>query len=273
MPRPVPKGRSDVTQPVLHHRLPADDKEISLTFGKGLSVMMAFEGARADLTIGEISEKIGLNRAVARRLVRTLEQLGFVVQDRGRYRLTPRVLGLTRGFMESHSIPRVVQPVLRAASIEIGESVSFAMRDGEEAVYVAHAFVPSRFTLNMVTVGSSAPLLPTAVGRVILAFLPQAQLDQILLQAEQVRYTDQTQTDPAVLRAQLREISLRGFAWLQSEYVEGVASLAVPVFDPQRRIIGAVSIIFPSGHYPATQVETEFVRHLQHCAEAVGSVF
>src|SRR5690606_14516701 len=100
----------------LHELLDKEDKEVSLTFGKGLSVMLAFEGRNGELTISEIAAKVGLNRAVTRRLVRTLEQLGFVSHDRGRFQLTPRVLRLTRGFMENRSIPQVVLPVLRVAA-------------------------------------------------------------------------------------------------------------------------------------------------------------
>src|SRR5690606_6747418 len=208
--------------------LDMDGQEASLTFGKGLSVILAFQGKSRELTITEIAAKVGLNGAVTWRLWRTLEQLGYVSHDRGRYQLMPRMLRLTHGFMEARSIPQVVQPVLRATSHEIGESVSLSMLDGDEAIYVAHAFVPSRFTLNMVTIGSRVPLAPTAIGRAMLAYLDKPHRDQILDRLGLTAYTSATVTDYKNFVDLLNHIRISGFSVTESEYVEGVSSLAVP---------------------------------------------
>lgn len=257
----------------LHEMLHKDDKEVSLTFGKGLAVIMAFEGRNRDLSISEIAERVGVNRTVTRRLVRTLEQLGFVSRDRGRYQLTPRVLRLTRGFLEGRSIPQVVQPVLRSTSQEIGESVSFAMLDGEEAVYVAHAFVPNRFSLNMVTVGSRVPLAPTAVGRAILAFLDDEARHAVLDRTDLTAYTPSTKVERRTLEGLLGEIRSTGHCLSDSEYVEGVSSLAVPVMGQGERVAGALSMIFPQGQYAEPELREKLVPRLHACANHVGSVF
>ncbi|MCG6115919.1 MAG: helix-turn-helix domain-containing protein [Mesorhizobium sp.] len=257
----------------MHDLLDKDDKEVSLTFGKGLSVVMAFEGRTRELTISEIAAKVNLNRAVTRRLVRTLEQLGFVSHERGRYQLTPRVLRFTRGFLETRSIPQVVQPVLRNVSHEIGESVSFAMQDGDEAVYVAHAFVPSRFSLNMVTVGSRVPFAPTAIGRAILAFLEEPERAAILDRLGWTPYTPHTVVQRQAFTDLLDSIRLRGFAFSESEYVQGVSSIALPVFDRSSRVIGAVSIIFPQGQYTETELHDRIISKLHRCATDIGAVF
>lgn len=257
----------------LHEMLSGEDKEVSLTFGKGLSVIMAFEGRNRELSLTEIAERVGLNRAVTRRLVRTLDQLGFVSHDRGRYQLTPRVLRLTRGFLETRSIPQVVQPVLRSTSHEIGESVSFAMLDGEEAVYVAHAFVPSRFSLNMVTVGSRVPLAPTAVGRAILAFMDAPARAALVERLGLTAYTAHTNVEREALGRLLGEIRAQGYCLSEAEYVEGVSSLAVPVFDQGRRVVGALSIIFPQGQYGEAELREKLVAKLEASATDIGSVF
>ncbi|NMG41865.1 helix-turn-helix domain-containing protein [Chelativorans sp. ZYF759] len=257
----------------MHDLLDKEDKEVSLTFGKGLSVIMAFEGRNRDLTISEIAEKVSLNRAVARRLVRTLEQLGFVSHERGRYQLTPRVLRLSRGFLETRSIPQVVQPVLRNVSHEIGESVSFAMQDGDEAVYVAHAFVPSRFSLNMVTVGSRVPFAPTAIGRAILAFLDETERAAILERLGLTPYTSHTVVERQALNDLLNSVRMTGFSFSESEYVEGVSSVALPVFDRGAHVVGAVSIIFPQGQYNERELHDRIVSKLHRCAADIGAVF
>jgi IclR family pca regulon transcriptional regulator len=257
----------------MHDLLDKDDKEVSLTFGKGLSVVMAFEGRNSELSISEIAAKVDLNRAVTRRLVRTLEQLGFVTHDRGRYQLTPRVLRLTRGFMETRSIPQVVQPVLRSTSHEIGESVSFAMLDGDEAVYVAHAFVPSRFSLNMVTVGSRVPLAPTAIGRAILAFLEPSERETVLERLGLTAYTQNTLVEREQFAERLNAIRISGFSFSESEYVQGVSSLALPVFGRNSRAVGAVSIIFPQGQYTEDDMHDRLISNLRRCATDIGAVF
>lgn len=256
-----------------HELLDKDDKEVSLTFSKGLSVILAFEGRNRELTITEIANKVGLNRAVTRRLVRTLEQLGYVGHDRGRYMLMPRMLRLTHGFMEARSISQVVQPVLRSISHEIGESVSLSMLDGDEAIYVAHAFVPSRFTLNMVTIGSRVPLAPTAIGRAMLAYLDKPHRDQILDRLGLTAYTPTTVTDRKNFIDLLNLIRISGFSVTEAEYVEGVSSLAVPVFSSNGQIAGAVSIIFPQGQYTEEEIQGRLREQLTRCANDIASVF
>lgn len=253
--------------------LDENDKEVSLTFAKGLAVIRAFDGKERSISMTEIADRAGLNRAVTRRLVRTLEQLGYVSFDRGRYELTPRVLGLAKGFLEGRGIPQIVQPTLRKASDEIGESVSFSMLDGNETVYIAHSFAPARFTLNMVTVGSRVPLLPTAVGRAILAFLDDDQKNEIVKGSQPSPHTDRTETDPEKLLAILAGVKIKGYSYAESEYVKGVSSLAAPVLGASTKVIGAVSIIFPEGRYPADEITQRLVPALQRCAGDIGLTF
>src|SRR5690606_3167757 len=148
---------------------------------------------------------------------------------------------------------------LRAASHEIGESVSFAMLDGDEAVYVAHAFVPSRFTLNMVTVGSRVPLAPTAIGRAFLAFLAKNERDALRARLGIAAYTPHSLGESNGFGDLLSVIRLRGFSFTESEYVEGVSSLALPVFGRDSQVNGAVSIIFPQGQYDEKQLHEKVI--------------
>ncbi|WP_172299402.1 IclR family transcriptional regulator [Pseudoruegeria sp. HB172150] len=247
-----------------------DDKEISLTFARGLDLIEAFAGAERRLSISELSAKTGFNRAVTRRLIRTLEKKGYARSDRGQYELTPHVLRLIRGFIEGRSLPQIVNPILRRLADQIGESVSFAMLDEAEAVYVAHAYLPSRFTLNMVTVGTRAPLLPTAVGRVILAYLPEVERAAIIARLAPTSHTPQTETDVGRLEKIFLECQRQGYCLSVSEYVEGVASLAVPVFDGMRSVTGAISIIFPTGGQDPAEFADRIARQMRQAAADLG---
>ncbi len=254
-----------------------NDKEISLTFAKGLNVLLAFDAKDRSITISEIAEKTGLNRAVTRRLVRTLEQLGYLLADRGRYELTPHVLRLSQGFIEGRGIPQLIQPILRNAAEEIGQSVSYAMLDDTDAVYVAHAFLPAKFTLNRVAIGSRVPLAPTAAGRAILAYLDAPRRETILAGTDFAAFTDRTETDQARFLDLLHQVRAQGYAQTESEYVSDVASLAVPVFNAALgggpgAVSGAVSIIFEQGRYDA-QERADIITRLKSCAAHIASTF
>ena len=253
--------------------LDEQDREISLTFAKGLSVLLAFDARDRSITVSEIAQKVGLNRAVARRLVRTLEQLGYVTSDRGRYALTPHVLRLSQGFIEGRGIPQLIQPVLRAAADDIGEAVSFAMLDDTDAVYVAHAFLPAKFTLNRISVGTRVPLWPTAAGRAILAFLNAERGDTLLKTPEFAVYANAAGTDQSAFSELLAVIRAAGYAITDSEYIVGVGSIAVPVLDPARgEVIGATSIIFECGRYNEAEL-AEMALRLRTCAAHIAATF
>jgi IclR family pca regulon transcriptional regulator len=252
--------------------LDENDKEVSLTFAKGLSVLLAFDAQDRSITIAEVADKVGLNRAVARRLVRTLEQLGYLSCDRGRYELTPHVLRLSHGFIEGRGISQLILPILRSAAQDIGEAVSFAMLDQTDAVYVAHAFLPSRFTLNRVTTGTRAPLLPTAVGRCILAHLSPPSLEALLARLDLGSFNRAGGDSRDNLLAELMRVRNQGYAVTDSEYVDGVASLAVPVFNSRRdQVVGSVSIIFEHGGY-GRQDLVKMAERLRNCAAHVSTI-
>lgn len=240
-----------------------DDKEISLTFARGLDLIEAFAGRERGLSVSELAARTGFNRAVTRRLVRTLEKKGYATADRGLYELTPHVLRLIRGFIEGRNLPQIVHPILRSAAEEIGESVSFAMLDETEAVYIAHAYLPARFTLNMVMIGSRVPLLPTAVGRAILAFLPEVERRAILSRLP-------AEAHPPRLDEMLEACRRQGYSLSDGEYVAGVASLAVPVFDGMQRLGGAISIIFPTNDHDAAQIAGRLAPRMRAAAAELG---
>lgn len=243
------------------------DTEISRTFWKGLHVLEAWRGSEIDLSGAEIAARTGLNRAIVRRLVRTLEMAGFLEEARGRYRMTVKVLRLTQGFVGGRGVAQVIQPILRLASQEAGESVSFSMPDGDEAVYVAHAFLPTRFTLNMVTVGTRVPMVPTAVGRAILAFLPPSDVADVVAGGRGMSHD--------TLEGLLARVRRAGYAEASGEYIDGVASIAAPVFasdGPERGpVIGAVSVIFPQDCHAPSSERGALVTRLRQCAAELGA--
>lgn len=146
------------------------DRDVSLTFLKGMQVLEAFNDAGGDLSLADVARLTGHDRAIARRLILTLVRLGYVERVDSRFRLTPRVLVLAGGFLRGGGFGKLVQPTLNISSGELGFGVALAMVDGDHAVYVAQSTLQSsRFTFGF-TVGSRIPLLHTAIGRMLLAW-------------------------------------------------------------------------------------------------------
>lgn len=234
------------------------ETEISLTFRKGLQVMMAFDGDDRQLTLAEIARKTGLNRSVARRLVRTLLHMGILRETGQRFEMTVGVLRLARGFTDGHRIAQIIQPILRRTSESISENVSFALRDGVDATYVAHAQVKGSFTLNRVAIGTHVPLASTAAGHAILAHVGPDD------------WPDGVDRTPA-LDETIQQVHRRGFAYLADGLIDGVSSVAFPVFRANGLIEGAVSILFPTDRFDPAAMPASLIAELRQCAVDIGT--
>lgn len=218
------------------------------TFAKGLAVLSCFEKGARDLTMAEIAARTGFDRAVARRLCLTLEAEGYLTRVGKFLRLTPKVLALAGGYLSAESIGRVVQPVLNQFAEDLNGEIALAVLDGPRAIYVARSAVGSaRMSLGF-SIGSSLPLLPTAVGHMLLADCPPEQRDALLSACAPQAYTSTTELDQDVLRTRIETARAQGYAYLSEEFETGAAGLAVSVQLPS-----------PGPHVLATSASAPFL--------------
>ena len=160
----------------------------------------AFTARDTALTISQVADRTGLSRATARRLLLTLEQLGYVESNRREFSLTPAVLELAKPFAGPVDPWGFAKPYLQSLTDRLEESASIAVLDGTDILYVART--PTRRLMTLaVTVGSRLPAHATSKGRVLLAFLPEAELEAYFRRSAIERYTDRTVVDEAELRA------------------------------------------------------------------------
>ncbi len=207
-------------------------RDISLTFAKGMTVLQAFGESRARLTLAEIARLTGIERAVTRRLVLTLVHLGYVRKIENRFSLTPRVLVLGSGFLRGNEFGRVIQPLIEMCARELGFSVSLAMRDGQEAVYVAQSSQQNaRYTFGF-TLGSRLPILSTAIGRMLIAWGDPCWADEMLETAPLQKFTPETLMDRDAIARSVAEIRAQSVAIVSSEFEAGAVGIAVPVGAP-----------------------------------------
>lgn len=208
---------------------------------RGLAVIRAFDGERRELTLSDVARICDLTRAAARRFLLTLADLGYVTTDGRLFRLTPRVLELGYAYLAGSSLPDIAEPHLEELVAEVRESSSLCVLDGDDIVYVSR--VPTtRIMTATITVGTRFPAHVTSVGRVLLAHLPDEQLDQHLARCELRPLTPRTIVSPPQLRAELQRVRKQGYAIMDQELEVGLRTVAAPVRDGDGTVVAAVNI-------------------------------
>lgn len=204
-------------------------KNNASTFAKGLKVLSCFETGRRDLTMAEVSRLTGFDRATTRRLCLTLKDNGYLQKEERAFRLTPKILAVAGGYLTSNDFGRSVQPLLNQFSQELEGEIALAMRDGDRAIYVARSTIsPTRISIGF-SIGSTLPLLPTAVGRMLLARGAGPELDTDLSQLQPEKLTAATDMDLASIRSKIEQAAAQGYAFVRNEFEMGAAGIAVPI--------------------------------------------
>jgi IclR family pca regulon transcriptional regulator len=208
---------------------------------KGLAVIECFDEEHASLSITDVANRTGLERATARRCLLTLNHLGYATYDGKFFRLTPRVLSLGHSYLAATPLPRVIQPYLDQLSTHTSESSSAAVLDGTEIHYLARAAHRRVISINL-GAGARMPAYCTSMGRILLAALPQAEARAILERSDRVEYTAKTKADMNSITTELAVVAAQGFAVIDEELELGLCSIAVPLFNARGDTVAALNI-------------------------------
>ncbi|GAA3670110.1 IclR family transcriptional regulator domain-containing protein [Microbacterium marinilacus] len=232
----------------------AGSREYVQSFARGLAVIRAFDAEHPRLTLSEVAVRAGLTRAAARRFLLTLEQLGYVRSAGRDFALTPRVLELGFSYLSALSLPELAQPHLERLSREVDESVSAAVLDGDDIVYVAR--VPTRRIMSVgITIGTRFPARRTSMGRVLLAGLPAA---------------DRPARD-AALGAELDEVAAQGWAIVDAGLEPGLRSVAAPLHGRDGRVVAAVNVSTTAGRVTLERLREVHLPVLLRTAAAIDA--
>lgn len=208
---------------------------------RGLAIIRVFSAERSSLTVSEIAQISGLTRAAARRFLLTLSELGYVVAKRNRFELTPRVLELGYSYLSALSFPEIALPHLERLVAQTSEASEGSILDRGDIVYVVRVPGPALMTIS-VNIGARRPAHATAMGRVLLAHLPPADLDQYLATTALKPLLPRTITQPAALRSELDTVRRTGYALVNQELEEGLVAVAAPVRDRGGRTRAAINL-------------------------------
>ncbi|HKD52661.1 MAG TPA: IclR family transcriptional regulator C-terminal domain-containing protein [Steroidobacteraceae bacterium] len=244
---PNPRPARDSAVPA-RPETPADDfahsPDYVQSLHRGLCVIRAFDAGHASMTLSEVAARAGLSRAVARRLLMTLEYLGYVARHERQFSLTPRVLELGSSYLSSLTVASLAQPFMEEVTRRIDESCSLAVLDGLDIVYVQRVAVRKVMTITL-GIGARLPAYCTSMGRMLLAGLEREELERWLLALRPEAPTRFTLTDKAQLRGAIDRVRLQDFAYVEQELQEGLCSVAVPVRDDRGSIVAALNSGMP----------------------------
>lgn len=235
---------------------------------RGLAVIRAFSAAAPSLTLSEVARSVGITPATARRILLTLEELGYVRNDNRRFSLTPRVLALGWAYLSSLDLGELAGPFMEELSAKTRESCSIATLDLPDIVYVAR--VPtSRIMTVALGVGARLPAYPTSMGRVLLAGLPDDELTSYLESVRTESLTDRTVTSADDLRATIAKARTDGYALVDQELELGLRSIAAPIHNSRGRIIAALNVSAHASRSTPTSLCEEFLPPLHAAAEQI----
>jgi IclR family pca regulon transcriptional regulator len=249
-----------------------DSPDFIEAIARGLDVIRAFRPGQPVMSLAGVAAASDLPRPTARRILLTLEQLGYVRvasgQSGGGYELTPRVLDLGMSYVLSRGLWEVARPHMEALVAQTRESTSIAQLDGSDIVYVARVAVPKIVTLA-VTIGTRFPAMQTSLGKVLLAALPLAEAERVLAEPSRSGITTRWQPDAAERAAALREVRARGWALTDEQLAPGIRSVAVPLRDGEGRVIAALNV---NSHAAETSLDVLIGKHLPLLLQAAGSI-
>jgi IclR family pca regulon transcriptional regulator len=246
-----------------------DSPDFIEAIARGLDVIRAFKAGQPAMSLAAVAAASELPRPTARRILLTLEQLGYVRQvEASGYELTPRVLDLGMSYVLSHGLWEIARPHMEALVARTGESSSIAQLDGPDIVYVARVAVPKIVTLS-VTIGTRFPAMPTSLGKVLLAALPLADAERVLAEPSRSGISPRWLPDAAERAAALREVRARGWALTDEQLAPGIRSVAVPLRDGDGRVIAALNV---NSHAAETPLDVLIGQHLPLLIQTAGAI-
>ena len=248
---------------------PAADKEFMTTLAKGLAVLDAFGPRQPAMTLSQAAAATQVSRATARRILRTLAELGYVTQNGRHFSLTPNILNLGFAYLSTQNWIDHAVPLMKDLSEQIHESSSASILQDSEVVYVAR--VPTRRIMSVaISVGTRLPAFHTSMGRMQLGYLDDAELWRRLRAADMAPYTGNTITDPQALFQRIRGDREQGFSIVDEELERGLRSIAVPIVDRRGHAVAALNLSAHSMRTSREEMQASFLPALRTAASKIA---
>lgn len=208
------------------------------------AVNLIRRAAEHPLTLTEAAEVLGVHKSTALRILRTLEEARFVRKTgAGTYVFGSGLIELSELALSSMDVRQFAAPYLRELQRQTGHTVHLAQLTGNEIIYIDKVDSPAFDAVKLPSrIGRAVSIYASAVGKVILAFLPKEERDRLLANVVFERFTETTFADRDSLEAELERIAERGWATDNGEHDTYVMCVAAPIRDSRGQVVAAVSI-------------------------------
>ena len=239
------------------------------SFARGLQVIRSFSERAPRQTLSEVAAATGLTRAGARRILLTLQTLGYVDFDGKLFALTPRILDLGFAYLSSMPIWNRAEPVMEALVQQVQESCSAAVLDDTDIVYVMRVSTHKIMRISL-GVGSRLPAWCTSMGRMLLADRPDAEVAAMIAASRLEARTRHTLTDPAAILAKVQQARKQGWCLVNQELEEGLVSMAAPIVNRAGRTIAAINISGQANRTSPRQMQESMLTPLRAAAREIS---
>jgi IclR family transcriptional regulator, pca regulon regulatory protein len=235
---------------------------------KGLEVLTCFNEQTGLLTAPEVSVRLNISRAAARRFLLTLVHTGYAEAEGRGYRATPKVLGLAHAYTGSAKLPKTVTPFLQRIARDTQFSCNCAVLEGVDAVYIACVNVTRLMSTNFEP-GTRLPAYTSAAGRVMLAALEDQKIHAWLDATELFAFTPATPTDKDKLFADIINIRQRGFELTENLYEFGLRGIAMNIRNRKGEVRAAISVSMAASACSREDALAKCIPALQSAANAL----
>jgi len=214
---------------------------------RALAIMEFVAQRKTGATHSEIAAGLSIPKSSLTGLLRDLEQPRYLHFDEGtaRYSIGSQVMFLANAYLRNLNVVREGAPIVHRIFVELNEFSAMTLPQGDDCVVVCAESATSPLAHSL-SLGQRLPMLANAVGRVILAFLDDAEVDEYLATHRPVAHTPQTLVKLKDIRDELKKVRKAGVAIAHEEYLPGITGIAAPVFNIEGRPIASVAVALPT---------------------------
>ncbi|WFU78198.1 IclR family transcriptional regulator C-terminal domain-containing protein [Bradyrhizobium sp. CIAT3101] len=232
----------------------------------------AFGPDRRSMNIAEVAAATDLDRAVARRLLHTLVELGFAVVENKRFELTSSVLRLGYTYLASLGLDSALQPYLDRLSKTVGEAASVSVLSGTEVIFIARAEPPNAGIAYVLKTGLKLPAFSSSSGRILLTAKTDQELSALIQKTRIEARTPKTVTDRKQILKLIEEARRSGYAVNNEELELNLFGLSVPIRNPNGRMVASLNVNSQAHRVAAKRINQELLPALRSCAQSMSGI-
>jgi IclR family pca regulon transcriptional regulator len=245
---------------------PLDKRDRIAGLDRGLRLIEAFDETHPRLSPSTAARRTGMTRAAARRYLLTLQHLGYLESDGKLFWLTPRVLRLGWAYVDSAKVARIAQPFLQRLTAVLGGAAYFAVRDGDDVVFIALSGTRQVQNVGFM-LGARVQANIAVAGIAMLSCWPQEEVERWLSGRVFIPFTPYTVTTVEGVRELIATARSRGYAITEQQLDPGMRGIAVPIRSRTSEVVGAISVSQSMGNEStsaATSRVLPVLREVEH---------